>query len=209
MDCHRARSDALLSWRPELRLAPDAAPYYISLQPHGQSMVAGGLYDPTPEQLDRFRQVIDRDAAAFRRVVQAPDFVAVFGAVEGARLKTAPKGYDRDHPAIDLPQLKQILAMRRFQDEEVLTPDFAGRAVAACWAMRPFPFHRTDVWQGHDRAAGAGMRRRKLPVQADRAAEGVAHTAKVGGDGESGGGSWGVGRGGAATFIPTFKNTTC
>ncbi len=112
--------------------------YYISLQPHGQSMVGGGLYDPTPQQLERFRQAIVQDAAGFRQIVQAPDFVDVFGAVEGARLKTAPKGYDREHPAIDLLQLKQILAMRRFQDEEVLTPDFAGRVVAACWAMRPF-----------------------------------------------------------------------
>ncbi|HSN75410.1 MAG TPA: DUF2461 domain-containing protein, partial [Anaerolineae bacterium] len=112
--------------------------YYISLQPHGQSMAAGGLYDPTPQQLDRFRQAIDRDAAAFRQVTQAPDFVDIFGAVEGARLKTAPKGYDRDHPTIDLLQLKQILVMRRFADQEVLAPDFAGRVVAACWAMRPF-----------------------------------------------------------------------
>ncbi len=112
--------------------------YYISLQPHGQSMVAGGLYDPTPQQLDRFRQAVDRDAAAFRQIVQAPDFVEVFGAVEGARLKTAPKGYDRDHPAIDLLQLKQIFVMRRYSDEEVLAPDFAGRVVADCWAMRPF-----------------------------------------------------------------------
>jgi uncharacterized protein (TIGR02453 family) len=112
--------------------------YYISLQPHGQSMVAGGLYNPTPQQLDRFRQTIDQDAAAFRQVTQALAFIEVFGAVEGERLKTAPKGYDRDHPAIDLLQLKQILAMRRFSDEEVLAPDFAGRVVAACWAMRPF-----------------------------------------------------------------------
>jgi len=119
--------------------------YYISLQPHGQSMVAGGLYDPTSQQLDRFRQAIDRDAAGFRQITQAPDFVEVFGAVEGARLKIAPKGYDRDHPAIDLLQLKQILAMRRFQDEEVLAPDFAGRVVAACWAMRPFLKYLNDA----------------------------------------------------------------
>lgn len=115
--------------------------YYISLQPHGQSMVAGGLYNPTPQQLDRFRQAVDRDAAAFRQITQAPAFVEVFGAVEGERLKTAPKGYDRDHPAIDLLQLKQILAMRRFSDEEVLAPAFAGRVVGACWAMRPFLKH--------------------------------------------------------------------
>jgi uncharacterized protein (TIGR02453 family) len=112
--------------------------YYIFLQPHGQSLVGGGLYDPTSQQLNSFRQAIDRDPAAFRQIVRARDFVQFFGTVEGARLKTTPKGYDRYHPANDLLQLKQVLALRRFQDEEVLAPDFANRVVATCWAMRPF-----------------------------------------------------------------------
>lgn len=69
--------------------------YYIGVEPHGQSIVAGGLYAPTPEQLNRFRQAIDEDAATFKKVTHAKDFVEVFGEIDGDRLKTAPKGYDR------------------------------------------------------------------------------------------------------------------
>ena len=112
--------------------------YYVGLEPHGRSMVAGGLYSPTPEQLDRFRQAIDEDAAAFQRVTGAQEFVEVFGEVEGERLKTAPKGYDRAHPRIALLQLKQVTAIRRFSDQEVLAPGLAGQVLAACRAMKPF-----------------------------------------------------------------------
>ena len=34
--------------------------YYVHIQPHDQSIIAGGLHMPTPGQLDRFRQAIDR-----------------------------------------------------------------------------------------------------------------------------------------------------
>jgi uncharacterized protein (TIGR02453 family) len=112
--------------------------YYVSIAPHGQSLVAGGLHDPTPAQLDRFRQAIDRDPAPFKKVTGAKAFVDTFGAVEGERLKTAPKGYDREHPEIALLQLKQILAMHALSDEEVLAPDFVDQVITVCRAMKPF-----------------------------------------------------------------------
>ncbi len=112
--------------------------YYISIGPQGQSMVAGGLHEPTPEQLERFRQAISQDAAAFKQLTHARAFVAAFGAVEGDRLKTAPKGYDRAHPEIELLRLKQITAVHQFTQPEVLDRDFAGRVVTICRAMKPF-----------------------------------------------------------------------
>jgi uncharacterized protein (TIGR02453 family) len=42
--------------------------YYVSIQPHDQTLVAGGLYMPSPEQLERFRQAIDQHAATFKRI---------------------------------------------------------------------------------------------------------------------------------------------
>jgi uncharacterized protein (TIGR02453 family) len=117
---------------------PNLLGYFISLEPGGKSMAAGGLHDPTSEQLTHFRQTIDRDARVFQQVTQAKDFVKEFGAVAGERLKTAPKGYDRDHPHIDLLQLKQVYVMHTYADGEVLAHDFADRVVEACRAMKPF-----------------------------------------------------------------------
>jgi uncharacterized protein (TIGR02453 family) len=119
--------------------------YYISLEPLGLSMVAGGLYMPEPEQLARFRRAIDQDAAAFKQVIQAVDFVEAFGGLEGERLKLAPKGYDPAHAEIELLKLKQITAVRHFSDAEVLAPDFPARVIATCRAMRPFLTYLKDI----------------------------------------------------------------
>jgi uncharacterized protein (TIGR02453 family) len=112
--------------------------YYVSIQPHDQTLVAGGLYMPSPEQLERFRQAIDQHAATFKRITVNKDFIEQFGKIEGERLKTAPKGYDRAHPEINLLQLKQVTVLHHFSDEQVLAGDFLEKAVAVCRAMKPF-----------------------------------------------------------------------
>jgi uncharacterized protein (TIGR02453 family) len=112
--------------------------YFISLEPGGKSMVAGGLHDPTPEQLEAFRQVIKWDAKEFKKITSAPEFLKIFGNLEGERLKTAPKGYDKDHPEIDLLQLKQIIVIHPFSDKSVLGPDFKDQVVTSCRVMKPF-----------------------------------------------------------------------
>jgi uncharacterized protein (TIGR02453 family) len=112
--------------------------YYLSIEPGGRSMVAGGLHMPTPEQLSYFRQEIDQDASEFKALTNSPDFVTAFGAVGGERLKTAPQGYDRSHPEIALLQLKQVTVTHNFTDPQVLALDFAAQAASLCRAMRPF-----------------------------------------------------------------------
>jgi len=112
--------------------------YFISIEPGGQTMVAGGLYDPSPEQLYRFRQAIDEHPAEFREILQAPEFLEVFGEISGEKLKTAPKGYEKDHPEIDLLRLKQVTVIHRFTDEEVVAGSFENQVMAACYAMQPF-----------------------------------------------------------------------
>lgn len=121
--------------------------YYLSVAPHDQTFVAGGLHEPTPGQLNSFRQWIARDATAFKKITQARKFVDAFGAVQGERLKTAPKGYDRAHPEIELLQLKQIMAFHRFTDREVLAGDFKEKVVRTCRAMRPFLDYLEEVMQ--------------------------------------------------------------
>jgi uncharacterized protein (TIGR02453 family) len=112
--------------------------YYVSIEPRGRSMVAGGLYNPTPEQIQRFREAVDEDAAAFKAVTGAAVFLQAFGAVQGERLKTAPKGFDRAHPELELLQLKQIMVVHNFTDQEVVANDFAPRVANLFRAMKPF-----------------------------------------------------------------------
>jgi uncharacterized protein (TIGR02453 family) len=112
--------------------------YYFHLEPHDQSMIAGGLYMPEPAQLARFRAAIDQDAGAFKAIVANKDFKHYFGSVGGERLKTVPQGYARDHPEIELLRLKQVVVSHAFTDEQVLSARFAAQANRVFVAMKPF-----------------------------------------------------------------------
>jgi uncharacterized protein (DUF2461 family) len=58
--------------------------------------------------------------------------------MDGEALKTAPKGYDAEHPAIDLLKHKRFIASRTFADADLLKPDFAAQVVETCSALKPF-----------------------------------------------------------------------
>jgi uncharacterized protein (DUF2461 family) len=53
-------------------------------------------------------------------------------------VKSAPKGFDKNHPAIDLIKKKQFVVMRKFTNAQVLGPNFQAEVVKTFVAMRPF-----------------------------------------------------------------------
>ncbi len=120
---------------------------YISIEPQGRTMIAGGLHMPSPEQLSRFRQAVDQDAAYFKEIIGNKSFIEHFGKIEGERLKTIPKGYDRGHPEIELLKLKEVIALHSFPDRELLAADFPEKAVIVCRAMKPFLDYLDEVLQ--------------------------------------------------------------
>ena len=118
--------------------------YYLHIKP-GASMVAGGFWGPNKEDLRRIRTEIAADAAPFRKILTAPDFVENFGDLHGEQLKTAPRDYPKDHPAVDLLRYKQFLLVKNFTDEEVLSADFLPELVATFRSMRPFLDYMSEV----------------------------------------------------------------
>lgn len=112
--------------------------YHVAVEPNGRSLIAGGMWEPSSEQLAKFRQAIDQEAAGFKTIIHAKTFVDYFGEVEGEKLKTAPQGYDRTHPEIELLQLKQIMVVHHYPDRQVVAADFPQQVITGCRAMRPF-----------------------------------------------------------------------
>ncbi|EPG75607.1 PF09365 family protein [Leptospira fainei serovar Hurstbridge str. BUT 6] len=100
-----------------------SAGYYIHIAP-GESMVAGGLYLPPPPALLSVRNAIATDSEKLRSIIGARSFKNQFKELEGERLNTAPKGFSKDHPDIDLLRLKSFIATRKFSDKEVLENRF-------------------------------------------------------------------------------------
>jgi uncharacterized protein (TIGR02453 family) len=118
--------------------------YYFHIEP-GNSFVAGGFWGPSPEDLKRIREDIAFDAAPLRKILRAKSFVSMFQVLKGELVKTAPKGYDSRHEAIDLLRHRQFLLIRKFSDKEVLSKDFLKEAGLTFKAMRPFFDYMSEV----------------------------------------------------------------
>ena len=114
----------------DLRFTPDKRPYqefasmaveppkgenrsgalYLSLSLDGL-MIAGGYYQPARDQLDRFRhlQGDPRVAADLDRTVHRLA-IAGYPLSDGAPVKTAPRGWPRDHPRIAMIRCTSLTA---------------------------------------------------------------------------------------------------
>jgi uncharacterized protein (TIGR02453 family) len=90
------------------------AGYYFHISALGL-MCATGYYAMAKDQLDRFRRAVDADAtgAEIERIV-AGLAGKRFGISAIGELKTAPRGYPKDHPRIELIRRKGLMASRDF-----------------------------------------------------------------------------------------------
>lgn len=118
--------------------------YYYHIQP-GSSFLAGGFWGPNSADLQRIREEIAADAQPLREIIAAADFQKTFGTLKGDKVKTAPKGYSKDHPNIDLIRHKQFIVTREFSDKAVMAPDFLDQVVDTFRAMRPFFDYMSEV----------------------------------------------------------------
>ncbi len=118
--------------------------YYFSFSPT-ELVVGGGFYDIEKEDLKRLREEIAFDGDRLRSIMRDPTFVATYGQMLGEQLKTAPQGYPKDHPEIELLRYKQFYAMRNFSLEEVLSESFAQQAADAFISLRPFFDYFTEI----------------------------------------------------------------
>ena len=109
------------------------AAYYVQLSADGL-FVGAGMYLMAPDQLQRFRAALvdDRDGGAIERVV---DDLAGAGYEVGAAetLKTAPRGWDRDHPRTELARRKGLTMARGFERATWQSTPKALQRVVGVW----------------------------------------------------------------------------
>lgn len=113
------------------------AGYYLHIEP-GKSFLAGGTWQPMPDVLAAIRQEIDYNGKDFRKILAAKDFKAYFGGLSDEdKLKTAPKGYEKTHPDIDLLQHKSFVVVHEITDAQVMDKNFPAYAAKVFKAMLP------------------------------------------------------------------------
>ena len=111
--------------------------YYFHIQPGG-SFIAAGFWQPNKDDLLRIRKEFELDTTEIRKVITQEAFKKIWGELLGDEVKTAPKGFDKEDPNIDLIKKKQYIFVKNFTDDEVLSPDFLNKVDSAFKAIRPY-----------------------------------------------------------------------
>jgi uncharacterized protein (TIGR02453 family) len=127
------------SWSGSFKRATNAlrGGYYFHIEP-GNTYIAGGFFGPNPSDLKLIRNHLDLDDEPLRTVLASKYIKSYFGAMVGEQVKTAPKGFSIDHPAIDLLRYKQFMLRHNFSDTEVLNENFNNRMAEGFQKLIPF-----------------------------------------------------------------------
>ncbi|MEY2449889.1 MAG: hypothetical protein QOH79_3365 [Acidimicrobiaceae bacterium] len=110
----------------DIRFSLDKSPYktniagtlskggYISLSAEALG-VGSGMYMPMPDQLERLRRAVADDRTG-KQIEKLVDAVKAKGIEVSAHeeLKTAPKGYPKDHPRIELLRMKGMITWKQW-----------------------------------------------------------------------------------------------
>jgi uncharacterized protein (TIGR02453 family) len=132
----------------DLRFARDKTPYkehcgatagefYVQVGPDGL-MAAGGYYYMAADQVARFRAAVDDDRRGEDLVKRLAAVEAAGIRIAGEALKTRPRGFDPEHPRIELLRHKGLYGSRSWPPDDALHgPDARERVVQAWRSMLP------------------------------------------------------------------------
>jgi len=122
--------------------APEGS-LYVQLSADGL-LVAGGYWRTSSDQVARLRAAVADDAAGADLLRVLATLEADGFTVSGERIRTTPRGYDRDHPRIELLQHKTLTAARAEPPETWLHTAQCRDHVAQGWrALGPL-----SAWLG-------------------------------------------------------------
>ncbi|MFZ6010296.1 MAG: DUF2461 domain-containing protein [Bacteroidota bacterium] len=112
--------------------------YYIHIEPGNKSFVAGGIYMPDAANLSKVRQEIDYNGDKVKKILNDKKFKKLFdGFDDFDKLKTAPKGYAKDHPNLAWLQLKSFIVSHPFTDKQVTDKKFIKTIAESCKTIKP------------------------------------------------------------------------
>lgn len=96
-------------------------------------LVAAGYHEMASDQVARFRGAVD-DETTGTQLARALEHVQAAGhTVHGDQLKTRPRGYDADHPRLDLLRYKTLTAWHEYPPQAWLHTAEVADVVATTW----------------------------------------------------------------------------
>lgn len=111
--------------------------YYLHLAPNNESFIAAGMWMPPADYLKAIRQEIDYNLHEFEGIIKAPEFAKYFGELEGEKLKTTPKGYDAENPALPYLRHKSWNIIHKFSDKLMTSEKLHDECLKAIQLAKP------------------------------------------------------------------------
>jgi len=119
--------------------------YYLRLEP-GKSAMAGGFFSPEPADLLRIRKEFEMDASDIREILNEKEFKKTFTEFDQTyKVKTAPKGFNKEDENIDLIRLKSYFVVHNFTDEEVFADNFQENLMHKYKLLRAYFDYMSEV----------------------------------------------------------------
>ena len=113
--------------------------YYVHIE-KGASFIAGGFYSPDADQLKKVRKEIAFFHEDLEAILADKNFKKEFGGFdinESNSLKSMPRGYEKDHTAIEFLKLKSFTTSQKFDIAEVTQKDFVKKMSQKLIALKP------------------------------------------------------------------------
>ncbi len=96
-----------------------------------KSFVGGGVYMPQPGPLKAIRNYIAEEAPGFLEIINEPEFKKFYPAMYDHQLKSAPRGFPKDHPYIDLLRYKSFVFVHTTNNDKNFGKNFIEQTVLA------------------------------------------------------------------------------
>lgn len=114
--------------------------YYVHIE-KGASFIAGGFYSPDAEELKKVRKEIAFFYDDLEEILKEKNFKKEFETLdinENNSLKSMPRGYEKDHPAIEFLKLKSFTVSQKYDISEVTKKDFVAKMSQKLITLKPF-----------------------------------------------------------------------
>jgi uncharacterized protein (TIGR02453 family) len=116
------------------------AHYYLHIEKNA-CFVGGGVYMPMPDQLLKIRKEIAFFYDDLNEIIENKKFKSTFGnftADENLKLKNPPKGFEKEHPAVEFLKFKSFTAGTTFDLQDATKKEFVSKVVAIFLILKPF-----------------------------------------------------------------------
>ncbi len=115
----------------------NAPGYYVHVA-GGESFIAAGFHNPEASDLKKIRKEIAFFHDDLEKILNEKKFKSVFADIDRENsLKTAPKDFEKDHPAIGFLKLKSFTVTAPLSDADIADEDFEKKTAEKLAVAKP------------------------------------------------------------------------